>query len=98
MSGRNHILQEIETERQYQENKWGNDADDKINFPNDWVTYINHHATRWFKGGFAPYDDKTIDAFRAQMIKVAAIAVAAAESIDRQRAEHGRTIYQKDAA
>lgn len=98
MADRELIYAAIDAERDHQVRKWGTDADDKVNFPNDWVAYINHHATRWFKGGFAPYDPDTINDFRTQMVKVAALAVAAVESIDRQQAEHGRTIYQKEAA
>lgn len=92
---RQAILKEIDNEREYQVKKWGNGADDTKNQPNDWTAYIGHHSTRWFNGGFAPYDADTVAAFRKQMIKTAALAVAAVESIERQIAENGAPFYQK---
>ena len=88
------ILNEIERERAYQDGKWGHKADDTKNEPNDWVAYIAHHSSRWFSGGFAPYNTPTVDAFRKQMIKVAALAVAAVESLDRQRITDGAAFYE----
>lgn len=35
-----------------------------------------------------------IDAFRKAMVKTAAVALAAIESIDRQRASNGKTFYR----
>lgn len=89
------ILDVIAAERGYQMTRWGNKADDTLNSPNDWVAYISHHATRWFNGGFAPYDADTVAEFRKQMVKVATLAVAAIESVDRQTELNGRPFYQK---
>jgi hypothetical protein len=91
---RTEILNEIDAERDYQIGRWGNNADDELNEPNDFVAYMNAYATKWFPGGFAPYTPETVDAFRKSMIKTAAIAVAAVESIDRQREEAGHTFYE----
>lgn len=88
------ILGNIKAEREYQQERWGNEADDSVNEPNDFVAYINHYSTRWFPGGFVPYTPETVDKFRESMIKVAAIAVAAVESIDRQREEAGHCFYE----
>jgi hypothetical protein len=90
------ILEEIDKEREYQRGRWGNTADDTINSPNDFIAYIVHHTGRWFDGGFKPYSSEAVNRFRAQMIKVAALAVAAVESIDRQRAATGHTFYESD--
>lgn len=90
-----NVYDEIKAERDYQDGRWGHRADDELNRPNDWSSYIAHHSTRWFSGGFPPYSASTVDSFRKQMIKVAALAVAAVESIDRQRAENGRPFYQQ---
>jgi hypothetical protein len=94
---RQEIYAALEKERAYQVNRWGNDADDTKNEPNDWVAFIAHHSTRWFKGGFAPYDKATVDAFRVQMLKVATLAVAAIESLDRQRGDttDSKAFYEK---
>lgn len=88
---RSAILSEIDAERAHQEKKWGNIADDTKNKPNDYVAFIAYHSTRWFSGEFAPYDAETIAEFRKEMIKVAAVAVAAVESLERQ----GKPFYQK---
>lgn len=92
---RQAILKEISDERERQIKRWGNDTDDTKNEPNDWVAYIAHHSTRWFNGGFAPYDAATVATFRKQMMKVATLAVSAIESLDRQVMDAGVPFYQK---
>lgn len=79
------VYEEIKAERAYQIERWGNDKDDELNRPNDWVAYIAHHSSRWFPGGFAPYSPEVLDEFRKQMVKVATLAVAAIESHDRKK-------------
>lgn len=91
------IYEAIRQEREYQVGKWGNDADDTLNTPNDFVSYITKYATTWFPGGFEPYTTGTVDEFRTSMLKVAALAVAAVESIDRQREEAGHTFYEVES-
>lgn len=88
------IFDEIRKERDYQTEKWGNTADDTLNTPNDFIAYIAHYSTRWFAGGFAPYNSSDVGRFRTMMVKVAALAVAAIESLDRQRAANGKTHYE----
>lgn len=88
------IYDEIKSERKYQTHKWGNETDDTMNEPNDFVSYIGAYMSKWFPGGFVPYTTETVDEFRKSMIKVASIAVAAVESIDRQREEGGHTFYE----
>lgn len=88
------IFNEITEELSYQEKRWGTKADDTINRPNDWVAYISHYATKWFTGGFAPYSDMGVNGFRKSMIKVAALAVAAVKSLDRQRENKGSAFYE----
>lgn len=92
---RSQALEEIANERTYQEGKWGNEADDTLNTPNDFIAYMNAYSTRWFPGGFTPYNPETVDAFRKSMVKTAAIAVAAIESVDRQRENAGHTFYEE---
>jgi hypothetical protein len=79
----NDVLTEVLAKRQYQIGKWGTDADDKNNDPMSFVGYIAHYGTRWFKGGFKPYDRSTLEAFRVAMIDVAAVAVAAVQYVDK---------------
>lgn len=78
---RQQIFSEVEAERQYQENKWGNAFDDK-NSPYNWSAYIGQYSTRNLIGDPAKVDPAK---FRADMVKVAAIAVAAIEAHDRAK-------------
>lgn len=83
---RAEIFKEIEAERDYQDKRWGGPGvDDEKNKPNDWVSYIAKYSTRWQDGTFFPYIPETEDEFRKCMVKVAALAVAAIEQVDRQR-------------
>jgi hypothetical protein len=91
-----NIYDEIKNEREYQNDKWGTKADLEVNTPNDFCAYIAHHSTRWFKGGFVPYDSETVDNFRTQMIKTAALAIAAIEALDKQRELNGKAHYESD--
>jgi hypothetical protein len=90
------IFQEIRAEREYQERRWGNGADDTLNTPWMWSAYIAQYATRWMAGTFLPLGRDVTDAFRACMVKVACLAVAAIESVDRQRAQKGKAFYESD--
>ena len=69
---RANIFKSINTERDGQDAKWGGQQHDQKHTPNDWVAYIAKHAGKAADG----------DNFRAQMAKVAALAVAAIEAHD----------------
>lgn len=73
---RSNALREIDDEREYQQGKWGNAFDDQ-NTINDWTTYICRYASN------AAFEAKTAGERRTQLIKVAALACAAVETIDR---------------
>lgn len=87
------IFAEIEAERAYQDGKWGTEVDDTRNTPWMWAAYIAQYATRWMKGKFMPLKRDDTMAFRESMIKTAAIAVAAVESIDRQLEGGSQTTF-----
>lgn len=91
---RRRIFAEIEKERLYQQKRWGNEADDSINTPWMWAAYIASYATQWMVGKFK-LSRSDVDGFRAKMVKTAAIAVAAIESVDRQREDRGATFYEE---
>ena len=93
---RQAIYAEIEKERGYQQKRWGNTADDTLNTPWMWASYIANYATKWMVGTYAPLKRPVTDDFRVKMVKTAAIAVAAIESIDRQR-NKGGTFYEDKA-
>lgn len=70
------VLEEIRNEREYQNGRWGTDFDDK-NTLNDWVTYIATYCGRASQFASPPSNQ------RRDMLKVAALAVAACEAFDR---------------
>lgn len=90
------IYKEIVAERTYQKEKWGDKVDDTLNTPWMWAAYISQYATKWMAGTFLPLKADVTDAFRKSMIKVATLAIAAVESVDRQRANNERTFYEQD--
>lgn len=90
-----NIFDEIQKERGYQKDRWGNEADDTQNTPWMWAAYITQYATRWMAGTFLPLGGDVTTTFRNCMVKVACLAVAAIESVDRQRAAKGKTFYEE---
>lgn len=78
---REDILADINDERVYQDDKWGTEFDDK-NTVNDFAIYICRYASN---AAFVEEAVKAsaVAAQRNQLIKVAALAVAAIETIDR---------------
>lgn len=68
------VLEEIQAERRYQDRQWGTDFDDKNDLDN-WIRYVVTYCGRASLGSPAQQ--------RRDMLKVAAIAVAACESFDR---------------
>lgn len=74
----NDILNDIANEREYQKTKWGDS--DHLNNEYNWAGYIGAYTNRSLIG----YPGSTPErraAFKADMLKVAALAVAAIESI-----------------
>ncbi len=74
------IIEEILVERTRQDEKWGGAEHDDNHNPEDWCNYIIAYAT-WSKQ-MADYN--SFDKYRRRMIQVAALAVAACESLDRR--------------
>ena len=72
---RQGILQEIITERDYQNLKWGADFD-RLNTPNDWVAYLVAYVG---KAVTLPWNR---DEFRARVLQVAALCFAILERED----------------
>lgn len=71
---------EIQAERDAQLVKWGQAQDDAWSF-GEWSALLSHYATRHAVG-----DLHNIDAakFRADIVKVGALALACIEAIDRK--------------
>ena len=71
---RTEIIKDIIKEREYQIERWGLDFDTK-NTPNDWATYIVRYLA-YSVPGTEIFDHEL---FYKNMIKVATLAIAAAE-------------------
>lgn len=84
------IFKLIDAERIYQEDKWGDEFDEK-NTINDWVTYICRYASN---AAFPTEPGKPIDneQVKAAFVKVAALAVAALE----MQEKHGLALRHYD--
>lgn len=76
------IVDEIKAEQEYARDKWGIDVDRNKNLPNDWTSYIAHYSHSWMQGEFTPYTRKCVEDFRDHMIKVANLAITAAQEMD----------------
>jgi hypothetical protein len=80
------ILEEIRQERAHQDKKWGGPSHDDVHSPYDWsafiLTYLGQSISDFVKesGRVEP----KLRAFRYNMIKVAALAIAAVEAVDRK--------------
>lgn len=68
----------ITAERAYQHEKWGNT--DHLNNEFNWAAYIGAYTNRSLIG-FPGADVARVAAFKKDMIKVATLALAAAESL-----------------
>lgn len=73
-------LEDVIQERQKQL-KNGMDDFDKVNTKSDWISYVNAYTNRAASKVFI--DKKDNQNFRKNMIKVAALALAAAEAYDK---------------
>lgn len=73
----NEILDQVANEREYQKTKWG--GLDLYNDEYNYAAYIGAYANRSLVGEPEIADRRA--AFKADMIKVAALAVAAIENL-----------------
>lgn len=70
------ILDEVAAECARQVTQWGGPEHDDEHGPYAWIAFITKHAGKAMDGDF-----------RGQMIRVAALAVAAVETCDRHRSK-----------
>lgn len=86
------VFDEIQAERNYQNRGWGDEFDNKNSLDN-WVSYIITYCGRASNFQASPSQQ------RRDMMKVAALAVAACESFDRNGSfppRHYENIVAKD--
>jgi len=72
-----HFYKAVQQERRVQDKKWGGAAHDDQHTPEDWIGYIVDHAQRGKDGDFGK-----------QLVRVAALAMAAWESLERQKGDN----------
>lgn len=77
--GLDTIIAKVLNERIAQDQQWGGPDHDDTHTPTDWVAILSRHV------GLSAMDAGQIDPaiWRRQMIRVAAVAIAALESFDR---------------
>lgn len=73
------VYDEIREERARQDEKWGGPEHDDAHGQNDWVCFIDDKLCE------ADHTDDDAD-YRRRLIQIAALAVAAIESLDRHTA------------
>jgi hypothetical protein len=97
------VYDEIRAEREAQDAEWGGPDHDDHHTPIEWVGFIVRHTVKAVGGAVQFLDEShmwtahlvvsvsTTPLFRRQMVRVAALAVAAIESSDRHKAGKGET-------
>lgn len=75
---RQDFFNAVEAERTYQENKWG--ATDSLNNEYNWAAYLGAYTNRSLIG-FPGDNPARVEAFKKDMVKVAALALAAVEKL-----------------
>jgi hypothetical protein len=84
MANRLEILAEVGVERYEQDVTHGGYPVDCLKTPSDWIALITRHAGLAADDGTASPTD--LERYRRQMVRVAALAVAAVETLDRMTA------------
>lgn len=78
------IFAEIEAERAYQQERWGNEFDD-THTPSDWWTFVSLYFAKSLPHWKNKYEGEVdYRHLRKGLVKVATIVVAWIESIDRK--------------
>lgn len=89
------VMDEVREEREYQDQRWGPGVDDVINTPWMWAVYVVQYVTQDLIGPVIPIKKAEVDRFRRNLIKAAALCIAAVESLDRQRYQVGHAFYEE---
>jgi hypothetical protein len=71
----------LNDERAYQDNKWGGPEHDNQHHPHDWCAYIVEHLGK----ALSASRQGAAASYRARLVAVAALAVAALEAHDRNQ-------------
>lgn len=81
------IIDDIAWERTRQDERWGGPAHDDEHAPFDWLTYIDTYVTKVVVDDGVIAEGGLVDPeqYRRRLVQIAALAVAALESLDRTR-------------
>ena len=87
----NGIQEEIKSARRTQDKEWGGAEHDDVHEPEKWCAFIRHQLRLADRAACSLATDEItgteeqalIDGYRERLIKIAAVAIAAAESLDR---------------
>ena len=81
------VLEEICEERSQQDQKWGGPSHDDRHDAQDWSQFIGYQNQAIpYEANLSTDRDEYDDVVRRRFVKIAALAVAAIQSIDRNRA------------
>lgn len=79
------VLDQIRAERHRQDAQWGGPGHDDLHKHRDWTKFIEEHNDRASKVIADAKGRPDLDQYRKQLVEIAALAVAAIESLDRKR-------------
>jgi hypothetical protein len=82
------VLRDVLDERDRQDDEWGGAAHDDTHLPVEWLGFIDKQRRKAFFGMMPVNRDP--GAYRRALVKVAALAMAAIESLDRLAARGER--------
>lgn len=85
-SNQESIFQEIRLEREHQDKKWGGSEHDNEHGAYDWAAFITYYlgkSVELFVNEVGQPQGKLL-MFRYNMVKIAALAIAAIEAVDRK--------------
>lgn len=87
----NKILEEIKSEHQHEDQEWSSSERDDIYEPEKWCSFLRHEVRLADRAACSLATDEItgneeqslVVAYRARLIKIAALAIAATQSLDR---------------
>ena len=80
-----NVLFDILTERNQQDIQWGGPSHDDTHVSMDWLSYIDYQTDKAIRETAGLMDEKSMIFYtRDRFMKIAALAIAALESIDRK--------------
>jgi hypothetical protein len=85
IKGQMRVLAEVLAERKAQDAQWGGPALDDTRSPGEWIDYIERQALKLVSDPLNPAGYGAV--VRARLVKIAALAFAGMESIDRKAAQ-----------